>query len=222
MSSKDADADESPALDVEAVGVDEIVRQERVRAIFSAREACRKQRTKAKNRLSVGEPETWSVIYRNALESYVREVEPLFAQTDEGKAYWNSMDFGVMDVRPRYGDIPRSSKTGVVPNRKIADRDDKPLRIRLQGLRSLFDMDTPYHCSFDVILEDKRMGTGSTVKTVSVERYVPIRALDQMFSVVNSYLTEIGFGIQVDKAQQNTKLDDDLIEEVEQWRRENL
>jgi len=223
MSADDAAAADEPArLDVKAVGVDEIVRQERVRAIFNAREDCREKRTKAKNHLSVGEPGTWSVIYRNALETYIREVQPLLAQTDKGKAYWGHMGFGVMDVHPQYGDIPSSNKNGAVPEEMIIDSDDTPSRIRLEGLRSLFDMATPYRCEFEVALKQKRLGRGTTVKPVTVERHVPIRALDQMFSVVNGYLSEIGFGIQVDQAQQNTKLDDDLIEEVEQWRRENL
>jgi len=220
MSTEETAADESAAVEVEAVGVDEIVRQERVRAIFSAREDCREKRTKAKNHLSVGESQSWSAVYRNALETYLREVEPLFAQTEAGENYWNEMAFGVVDLRPQYAEIPGSNKTGKLPERMILD--DSPLEIRLGGLRSLFEIDTPVQCAFEVRVDSKRLGRGNTVKTATVERHVPIRALDGMYSAVNSYLAEIGFGIQVDQAQQNTKLDDDLMQEVKQWQRENL
>jgi len=49
-----------------------------------------------------------------------------------------------------------------------------------------------------------------------------MHTLDRMHSEVNGYLSKVGFGIEIDESDSRTKLDDDLLNEVEQWRRANL
>jgi hypothetical protein len=222
MSSEETAADVEPAeVEMETVGVDEMVRQERVRSIFQAKRECREARTKASNEAAVGESDVGPVVYRNALESYIREVEPLFSQTDKGRQYWNRHDFGTLDLRPRHENVSQTSaKHGVIENASPSTDTDK--RIQLQGLRSLFELDTPMRVPFQVMYQSNRRGRSLTSTEVISENNLPLRSLDEMYAVANGYLAEIGFGVEVGKAEQHTKLDDDLLDEVEQWRRENL
>jgi hypothetical protein len=197
---------DSDSLDVETVGIDEIVRQERVRSIFEARKVCREKRLEAKEN---GDRS----LYRDALEGYIREVESLFQQTEDGKQYWNAYDFGTMVLTPHKSDTREYDEIRSVSKKHEVD---------FTGLVSLFEVGDPMVRETEIYVPHPGRGRGTTVERIVFARRVPFKTLDAMFSATNSYLSEIGFGVQVDKAQQNTKLDDDLMEEVEQWRRENL
>jgi hypothetical protein len=199
-------SDPDDGLAVETVGIEEVVRQERVRSIFESRRTCREKRLEAKEE---GRP----VLYRDAVEGYLREVEALFQQTEEGQKYWNNYNFGGFELTPIPSDVEGYNKIEGVLDEK---------RVDFIGLRSLFAVGDPIRERVEVRVPSKRMGPGSTIETVILARPVPFTILDSMFSVTNTYLSNIGFGVEVDQAQKNTKLDDDLMKEVEQWRRENL
>lgn len=223
MSSDKPDVGAAPSeVEMETVGVDEMVRQERVRSIFQSKRDCREARTKASNEVAIGDADAGAIIYRNALETYIREVEPLFSQTKKGRRYWSEYDFGEIDLRPRHESVEETSRdSGVI---KDADRTDGgPTHLQLRGLRSLFEIDTPISASFSIVYKDSgtRSNKLTSAETVS-QQNISIQTLDKMYAVTNGYLGEIGFGVEVGKAEQNTKLDDDLLEEVEAWRRENL
>jgi len=222
MNSDETAADvDAPEVEMETVGVDEMVRQERVRSIFQAKRECREARTKASNEVAIGDANAGAIIYRNTLESYIREVEPLFSQTDTGRRYWTQHDFGTLDLRPHHENVPETKREGGVIG-EAEPKGDINERIQLQGLRSLFELDTPVRVPFRVYVQTKRRGTGRRPKEVVSETHLPMSSLDEMYAVTNGYLGEIGFGVEVGKAEQHTKLDDDLLDEVEAWRRENL
>lgn len=223
MSTDETAADtDGPEIEMETVGVDEMVRQERVRSIFQAKRDCREQRTKATNEAAVQDDKLGSIIFRNALESYIREVEPLFSKTEQGRRYWKTYDFGTLDLRPRHENTTRTEKQYGV----IEDANPKGgvsnTKMKLQGIQSLFDLETPVRVDFNIEVPSTRRGYDHTYADVVSESHIPITSLDKMYAVTNGYLAEIGFGVEVGKAEQHTKLDDDLLDEVEKWRRENL
>jgi len=163
--------DDDPEVDFEAVDVDELVRQERVRAIFDAKRECREYRLESQ-RYQKEDPHTASMLYRNALESYIREVEPLFAQTENGRAYWSRHDFGTVDLRPR----------GESQDLDASDMVDGPgaAEIRVRGLGALFELSPPFRVTWDVVRRSNRLGKKLTSKNVDVDREVPFHILDDM------------------------------------------
>lgn len=228
----DATSEADASVEVEPVGVDEIVRQERVRGIFDSRRKCRKARSEAKAMKNKGlydHPQHYrehlnkgTAVYRDHLEAYVREVESLCSQTDEGRRLWNRRDFGSFGVQPDVEEVP-----GDTDNIRL--KDGTPLaekvegqQVPVRGLNSLFELSPPFEVEFEITVPSAGLGRGETRKTLKTNREIPIPILDKMFGAVNGYLAEIGFGVEVGKAEKNTKLDDDLINEVEQWRREHL
>lgn len=219
-----ADGDESDGVKVKPVGIDEMVRQERVRSIFDARNTCRKQRTKAKRASALGEDAAAPIIYQTALESYIREVEPLFSQTENGRQYWTEHKFGTMHVSPDVEYKSNSHGQYVVLNQtgsKIAGEIPQTT-VEVRGLKSLFELGSPMSFQMDCITQARGRGRGNSRERITVEKALSVDILDEMYAVTNGYLGEIGFGVEVGKAEQHTKLDDDLLDEVEQWRRENL
>lgn len=220
MSTESETSSDDPKVEVETVGVDEIVRQERVRSIFDARQACRDYRMKVKTEITTGGEQSASTLYRNALESYIREVEPLFFETEEGRDYWEKHDFGVLDLTPRAEDLDVSPEK--FRKCTILEQPPEGRRVKIRGLRMLFKLSTPHRCQFEMSIPSKGLNRGDIVRVATVGRYMPVATLDEMFAVTNRYLAEIGFGVHVQQAQQNTKLDEGIMEEVEQWRAENL
>lgn len=224
MTAEAPDAADAAGVDVEPVGVDEMVRQERIRSIFDARQVCRQKRTEAKKHASVGESDKASVVFRSPLESYVREVEPLFKQTPEGKTYWDEHNFGQITLKPEAKPCP-----GNTDKWSLASNDDAILngppsgrKIPVRGVNSLFELSPPITAEFTVSTTRSGLDRGTTAVTENVWRQIPMSILDEMFAVTNAYLSELGFGIDIQEGEKKTKLDDDLINEVEKWRRENL
>lgn len=218
----DAETDTDAGIEVEAVDVDEIVRQERVRAIFDARRECRDKRSKAKAQTYQGRTNVGRALYRDAVEGYVREVQTFLTQTEKGETLWNDFHFGTIDVTPSVEEVPGNTDKKRLDDGTIIAKAPDGREIPVRGLNALFELSPPFTARFEVVTESVGRGRRETSKKLNVEREIPIRILDQMFAAINQYLADIGFDIEVGKSQQHTKLDDDLLEEVEQWRRENV
>lgn len=221
----DADDDAPTDIEVEPVDIDELVNTRRVRSLFDAREDCRKMRTEAKMKTDGRGGEAASTAYRNVLESYVRECEPLFAKTDNGRRYWTEYRFGTFKIKPETKPIPGD---GPGSGRQIAGSGEQIINepeantVDVRGLNSLFQLASPTAVQVQVRQRSKRLSEGYTAKNITAERQIPFDILDRMYSAVNSYLNELGLGIDVQEGEQQTKVDDDLLNEVEAWRRANL
>jgi hypothetical protein len=196
-------SDQPAEVEVEAVDIGEMVNRERVHSIFEARTECRQYRTKAKAQ----DGDDYTPLYRSALESFIREVEPLLKQTEDGQELWSERAFGAAPIAPEHKK-PRDTT--------------QPRQINLVGLKSLFELECPAMFEIEIVEKSPRRKAGEKVKPVTVSWDVPFWALDEMFAAVNTHLSDLGFGIALDEAGKQTKLDDDLIAEVEKWRRENL
>ena len=217
-------ADDAPTdIEVEPVDIDDLVNTRRVRSLFDAREDCRKMRTEAKMKTDGRGGEAAATAYRNVLESYVRECEPLFAKTESGRRYWTEYRFGKFKIKPTTEEIP-----GDGPGRRIAGSGEQIINepdentVDVRGLNSLFQMSSPAVVRVQIRKRSKRLSEGYTAKNITAERQIPFDILDRMYSAVNSYLNELGLGIDIQEGEQQTKVDDDLLNEVEAWRRENL
>jgi hypothetical protein len=206
MSTLDNDPREDIAeeVDVEAVDVDDTIRRSRLKSLFDARDNCRLIREKAQ---TVAATENKSRVaanshYRHAIETYVREVEPLFAQTESGRQYWRAYDFGEITLSPDVEvrsprrddhDIYVLAETG---QKLMQDLPEQVMKVR--GLNTLFELDSPMCATFELAVSSRAFGKNSTMRTQTVRRQVPFKILDRMYATVNGYLAEIGIGVSVD------------------------
>jgi len=201
----DADTDAPPEVKAEAVDVDEIVRQERVRAIFDARRECREARTEAKDHKRAGYVADARAIYRDRLEAYVREVESLCSQTPEGRQLWNQRNFGEIDITPTVEDAPGDTDLVRLQDGTFVHSAPDGRMRQVEGLSALFELSPPIPARFEVQVAQGRDRT--VVKTLQIDRDIPIAVLDQMFGAVNGYLAEIGFDIDVETAETTATAD---------------
>lgn len=197
---------ETDEVPVEAVDTEDMVRRERLGSIFEARRECRSVRRKSQNVVASESKATYvaNSHYRHALETYIREVESLLSQTDEGQEYWNSTKYGEMSLSPavenssarRGGNRRKLSKTehylkGAPPTKEID----------LVGLKCLFELPSPIVFEADCHVESKAFGGGREVVTVQVEGQIDFHILDQMYATVNGYLSKIGLDVEIGKAE---------------------
>lgn len=219
--------DDTDDLQVEAVDVDEMIRRERIRSLFDARKRCREVRSDSKIEFDGQETDVGNMAYRTVLESYIREAEALFSQTEDGRRYWSERDFGTVTVPLP---VEASSMNGT-PYQVPGSGEEYPIGVLEQpepktvdmiGLKSLFETDSPITATFEFPSPHPGLGRGQTYETETIKKAIPYQILDKMFARTNGYLAELGIGIEIDETDKQTKIDDDLIREVEQWRRENL
>lgn len=214
---------EPDEIEVETVDADEMIRRERIRGLFDARTEVRDTRLEVKQQSRGHETQAGNSIYRAALESYVREAQPLCTQTTAGQKLWNEKDFGSLTLEP-----PLVEYEGDTNAMRIEGTDTTvttrptPKKVDVVGLKSLFEISPPFVVDFEIQRGAVTAGPRVTTETVELDKSIPFYILDEMFAATNAYLAELGIGIDVQEGTNQTKVDDSLIEEVEKWRRENL
>jgi len=207
--------DDEAELEVEAVDVDDIVRQERIRAIFDAKRECREVRHKAENVAAEDAKETRPAAthFRHVVESFARETETLFSRTERGREYWTEYDFGTVVLQPDtyLKDTPRGTKRHLPrPGKDTKDRvvsGDLPTeKLQISGLNSLFETDSPIVREMEVVVNPfGDFGRSATDEcTVATRNQIDFRILDQMYATINAYLSHIGLGVEVEADDANT------------------
>ena len=196
-----ADDDTIP---VEAVDTEDMVRNRRLRAIFDAKSECREVRRKVQTLVSDDERATYSATshFRHALETCIREVEPLFSQSEAGRRYWTQYDFGELYVSPavEYTSSPerdRGQHRKQIQTGSYLVEDPPEKRVDLTGLECLFELPSPVVYDADCMVESSAFGEGNTLETVQVKRQIDFQTLDEMYAVVNGHLAELGLDIEV-------------------------
>jgi len=196
--------------DVAAVDVDDIVRQKRLNSLFDSKKACKETRRKAQNLTTSEEGAEYeaSSYYRHAIETYVRDAEALFSQSESGRAYWSTYDFGDFDVSPTVRQEQQPGDHG--GTRQIVVKSDGTTHavrgeiptetISVRGLNSLFELPSPISSTFKLVVSSKRFGQRETTLTTTVEQQIPFQILDKMYAATNGYLAEIGLDVSVDLA----------------------
>lgn len=214
----DTDTDDGSELEVEAVDVDDIVRQERIRAIFDAKRECREVRHKAENVAAEDAKETRPAAthFRHVVESFARETETLFSRTERGREYWTEYDFGTVVLQPDtyLRDTARGTKRYLPRPGKDKDRvvsGDLPTeKLQISGLNSLFETDSPIVREMEVAVNpygDAYGNSGTDVCTVATRNQIDFRILDRMYATINGYLSHIGLGVNVDQAETTADAD---------------
>lgn len=73
-----------------------------------------------------------------------------------------------------------------------------------------------------VKIETEQPGRGYTTKSTNVEGHIPPIAAKQLFGQLTRVVEEIGWLPDAKSGTPRTELDENLIEEVEQWRKQTL
>jgi len=203
-------ADDAPQ--VEVIEDDEsYIQSQRLRDIFSARQAVRKQRLKTKIH-TIGAQKQVEVrdakrVYRAAVENYLSEIRPIFLADEQGRDIWFGLDFGTLKIN-----LPVQTKTvGRERTRRVyetvrdgetthlpVDNIPEPKEIDLNGLNFLFELPEPITVRFEWIATTSGGWSGDTNKYEDTITYdIGFDKLDALVNEANDRLRQRGLDLDL-------------------------
>jgi hypothetical protein len=194
------------STDVKIADPDNYTTSQRLKQIYDARRDLRKMRreaAKVRNNPSNNQSAKIEAVqyYRSGLESYLLEVDTLLRQHDPGPELWHDRRYGSVIIPPP-GDWDK--KRGYYLSRNIKRGPNQPLKVEslpdpkevpVTGLKWLFETGTPITRDFEFtvdshVIDETVTKTGSAV--------VSWQTLNKMATDVNSFLNEVGVGLEID------------------------
>jgi hypothetical protein len=195
--------------DVEIQDPDNFTTSTRLQQIFEARRQLREIRREASSyrQMGAGKNQKMRAVqyYRSGVESYLLEVDTLLRQHDPGPYLWEKQQYGTITIQPP-GKFER--KRGYYQAKDLQMGPNKPLKVEslpdpkeidVVGLKWLFEKDTPITVSFDYPVHSNTLGSTHT-KTANA--CISWTTLNRMVSSVNSFLGELGIGLDVDDTEE--------------------
>jgi len=219
------DTDEPPQ--VEVIEDDEsYIQSQRLRDIFDARQAVRKQRLKMKTHAIDArrqkEVRNAKRVYRAAVENYLSELRPLFMEDEQGQNVWFGLDFGTLKINlpvqtKSYGrgrtkrvyETVRGGETTELPVENIPE----PKEIDLTGLNYLFNIPEPVAVQFEwIATTNGGMGGGTNRYNATIRYDIGFDRLDALVNEANDRLRQRG--LDLDLGEDNTVAEADYSDIV--------
>lgn len=186
--------------------LDDLVRQKRYEDIHQARRQVRDDNRSIAEAVETGQitSEQGNRLLKESVDSYLRELQTLLnppqddeddSEDDNTNEYWHDKRIGTVDL----------------PNGKRAVVD---------GLSAFLKMDNPIKVTVQSVDSNHYYEMGS-VQEKQVAVHVPRSLSLSAYDLANEALAGLGLELNIsDEAR--TEIDDDLMEEIEQWRQANL
>lgn len=155
--------------------------------------------------------------YRSRIESLIIDLWTKFKndEIDVGKEFLEQREIDTIRVDPP-ASFPRSPDDedlapGATP--------PAPKQVRIRGLKWFLENEGAIQVPFTVRMDgDNGPGQRTEVQEVSV----PLTTLDKALLTCTEFLDEAGIDADLTTKEQQTRIDRDLLEEVEEWRKQNV
>lgn len=224
---------------------EDFARTRQLRSVFDARDGYQEGKHEAKNNRDL----TWAEMNHqvwNLIQRFAFAIEPLAKQHDAADRFWTKKKYKVDNFAFRRDKAtleegleflaknhPRKFQAFKKKKNEQGKRDEKTGLMTGTSKRQISNMETvfrwratPTPAEFEGIrsMMDKKpmlicFKTGP-VKKIK-ETAPPIKLSDKIYRDLNNFIDQIGLGFDVETTQQ-TKIDDDLLDEVETWRKNNI
>jgi hypothetical protein len=181
----------------------------RLQQIFEARRQLREIRREASSyrHSGVGKRQKMRAVqyYRSGVESYLLEVDTLLREHDPGPALWSKKHYGTVTIQPP-GKF--TEKLGYYVAENIERGPNQPLKVSslpepkqidIVGLKWLFETESPIQATFEFDIQSHTIGETYTTTASAVMSWT---TLNSMVSDVNSFLGELGIGLDVDDTEE--------------------
>ena len=154
-------------------------------------------------------------LYRQAVESYLSEIRPLFLDSDLGKTYWFEFDFGQINVNPPiYNHKKGYNTSGPWVDKDgesyIVDRIPQSKTVELDGLSYLFRIGDPVEITWNLTGRTPTTEVGTGGSRAQIEKtsqiYLDFDRLDAVLNAANAYLAERGIELKPEEGLPNDEL----------------
>ncbi len=203
---------------------EEFNQQRRLRSIHDARDRARATYEATQDPSVDADYQTLAANYRSTIQNYIGEIEGLlqtydFDDSDIEKNYWEGVDLGPLTISPPPKLVKLRDQKDVSI---IGDSDLGPVQYEVPGLSGYLEIAA--HCpireSFSIHIRRRHKGQETVTGASSTE--MPISVSYEAFRTANRFLTDVGFDVEIETQEHRSDVTDEVLEEVERWRKQNL
>lgn len=141
--------------------------------------------------------------YHRALKEYLIELEPLYTITFD-------------EIGKKYEEVSLGNFT-IPPPGDMSNADPKTNEI--VGLSSILNVQPGLVAEFEQTTTS--LGRQRTV-TREVDGALSWEVLERAFRLANMFISEIGIAIEKDETQHRAEVDKEVLEEIEEWRKQTI
>lgn len=203
---------------------EEFNQQRRLRSIHDARDRARATYEATQDPSVNADYNTLAANYRATVQNYVGEIEGLlnrydFDEGDIEENYWTGVGLGPLEITPPQDLIELREQNDV---NVIGDANLAPKSYQIPGLKGY--LQTAAKCpiteTFAIPVRQRHQGQQTASATVSME--MPISVSYTAYRTANKFLTGVGFDVEIATKEHRSEVTEEVLEEVEKWRKQNL
>lgn len=210
-------AEQVPDDGVQVADPDEYNQTERLRSINQARKRVEETIQDSMIRLRTDqnfEEADRQQVLRAALYPYLTSVEWLMAESEDRETLHDA-ELGTVKIHP-----PSSIREAVEQNRVVGSPSIGPYEHTISGIQGYITAPEVFQKSWTVTI--KKRHSGPTEVTETKQSYMPVHISMNAFRMVNRYLNQAGVDVSLHEDQHRSVVGDEVLEEVEQWRQQNV
>lgn len=154
--------------------------------------------------------------YRSRIESLILDLWTKFnhAEVEAGNEYLNEKVIDTLTIVPP-PELPTDrADERLAPGAEPASAET----VTIRGLKWFLEHDE----AIEVTFQTRTMIGGPGVDRQTKQVTVPMRTLDQALINCVEFIDKAGIDADISEAEQQTKIDRDLLEEVDEWRQQNV
>ena len=208
-----------------ADNISDYVQRTRYQQLFERKEAASKafdRVTMVRREPAVDQSDVREIV-RQAVESYVLEVESLYQQTEPGRALWEQAEIDVIPIAEALGEVAEHKKLSL--KSAEAARGLRVMEVNgqqslvVKGVKNYLKLpDTLLSATFEK--EMNRRGSPTTEETYQLGATVPLRTSREVFRATNALLEQLDLGVSIesevgDVESDYSELIDDILDENE-------
>lgn len=158
-------------------------------------------------------------VIRAAMYSYLTNIEWLMVEAGETDLLRNQ-DLGAVVIEPPERFVELVSSKDQTETRVIWSDDIGPFRNQITGIQGYLSAPEVFEETWSMQLEQRHSEPERVSETKRT--HMPIHVSKNAFRVANQFLTRAGIDVNLAEEQHRAVVDDDVLEEVEQWRNQNV
>lgn len=215
-------AAEETGADQTVADPEEYNQTERLRSINQARQRVENTLEQSMAQVATddrfGEVERMQVI-RASLYSYLTNIEWLMVESEEHKML-TEQQLGevVIDPPERFRRLANSDNRDYP--RIIASGDLEPYTHPINGIQGYLSAPEVFSETWTMQVEPRHDQPQTMSQTK--QTYMPVHVSKNAFRTANSFLSKAGIDVDLQEEQHRAVVDNDVLEEVEKWRKQNL
>jgi len=195
---------------------EELSQRKRIKEILNRRKDVIDARIDAKNMWVSGELDQIEAVrlYQNAIQGMILDLRPKIKSSDDvdGETLLEDKAIATVTVFPPMNEIPENQRDFAAG----ADQPD-PKTVTIRGLEWFVHHDPVIRRKFELTTWNPPQKTKVTGQSI-----IGFDVLDKALEECIQFVDDSGIDADMEEQEQQTKIDRDLLEEVDEWQNQNV